>query len=516
MFKILIFVLFLLCFQFSSSSDLAGQEGPKPYIKKDYEYVSSLNDLLEINRLSRRNFYIKGNPIGTGRYSNVFFSWKVDLSPETKNKIGEETLVIDPSLLNLTDHQISILKGSPVALKELKNIQEWKILREVSILKLLNGYSEDDLDLKDPEESYKTQGKKSIVKLLDIVKYHHPVRKIQKGGVPKKHIGLVMEYIDNEQFYSLLPGLSYRDLQNYMRQLLEGLKYANSLGVFHRDIKPQNIVIDKNRGLLKIIDWGLAEYYSEDEADFSPRVASKCYKAPELLLGIRNYDFSVDSWSVGCLFSQMLFRLGTTKTNYFTGIFSKYPKNFVGIFLKNSLSPDALFPGWDNNDQLVKIGSLLGGDNIIYISNKYNGTISDELTLSYLKRTRKIFNSTTTSFTDPRTFEFLITEENQDLVTFQALDLLSKLLTLDFKSRIHPKDALKHPFFTLNPSQHLWITKVPDPYLRSSIYNNLYFSYKKSGSIFSTDTKITSSNRNKDFCPSMSPFPLINSNFSII
>ncbi|KAH8582724.1 casein kinase II [Cryptosporidium sp. chipmunk genotype I] len=482
-------------------------------IVESHEDFPSLENILEISRFSKKNFYIKGNTIGTGRYSNVFFAWKVDLSQETKNQIGEETLVIDPSLLNLTDHQISILRGSPVALKELKNVQEWKILREVSILKLLNGYPHDhyryynddnddhnhklSLSLENPQESEQTQGKEFIVRLLDIVKYHYPPKRLshKRPNSPKKHIGLIMEYVNNEQFYSLLPRLPYNDLQKYMRQLLQGLSYANSLGVFHRDIKPQNIVIDVNKELLKIIDWGLAEYYSQDHPDFSPRVASKYYKAPELLLGIRNYDFSVDSWSVGCLFSQMLFRLGTLKTNYFTRVFSKYPKTFVGIFLKNSPSPDALFPGWDNNDQLVKIASLLGGDNIISISKKYNGTIpNDYLTLTHLKKTRKIFNSTTPTFTDPRTFEFLITQENQDLVTFQALDLLSKLLTLDFKYRIHPKDALKHPFFTLHPSQHSWIVpQAPGISSRSSILSR----------------ETNSSRGNKDFCPFMSLFSFV-------
>ena len=68
----------------------------------------------------------------------------------------------------------------------------------------------------------------------------------------------------------------------------------------HRDIKPQNIVIDHKLKKLRIIDWGLAEFY-HPEKDLNVRVASRYFKPPELLCNYRYYDYALDIWSLGCL-----------------------------------------------------------------------------------------------------------------------------------------------------------------------------------------------------------------------
>lgn len=73
----------------------------------------------------------------------------------------------------------------------------------------------------------------------------------------------------------------------------------------HRDIKPENVLLDRAKGELKIIDWGLAEYYLP-QRDYNVRVASRYYKAPELLLNNHYYDYAIDMWSVGCWLAGMV------------------------------------------------------------------------------------------------------------------------------------------------------------------------------------------------------------------
>ena len=70
----------------------------------------------------------------------------------------------------------------------------------------------------------------------------------------------------------------------------------------HRDIKPQNILIDPERRSLKVIDLGLAEFYFPGK-NYNVRVASRYFKGPELLLGYEYYDYSLDMWSLGALFA---------------------------------------------------------------------------------------------------------------------------------------------------------------------------------------------------------------------
>lgn len=70
----------------------------------------------------------------------------------------------------------------------------------------------------------------------------------------------------------------------------------------HRDIKPQNLLIDAESLTVKISDWGLADYFLP-ETDYNVRVASRHYKGPELLLNNKRYDFSLDIWSLGLVFS---------------------------------------------------------------------------------------------------------------------------------------------------------------------------------------------------------------------
>lgn len=77
------------------------------------------------------------------------------------------------------------------------------------------------------------------------------------------------------------------------------------MGIIHRDLKPHNIIIKPSTMQLKIIDWGLAEFYFPGQ-EYSVRVASRFFKGPELLLNNTKYDYSLDIWSLGCILASIV------------------------------------------------------------------------------------------------------------------------------------------------------------------------------------------------------------------
>lgn len=109
----------------------------------------------------------------------------------------------------------------------------------------------------------------------------------------------------------------------------------------HRDVKPQNIIVDHEKRNLKLIDWGLAEFYHPMQ-DYNVRVSSRYYKGPELLTDYTYYDYSLDIWSTGAMFAGLIFK------------------------------KDHFFKGADNSDQLVKISKILGTEDLYKYIKKYN------------------------------------------------------------------------------------------------------------------------------------------------
>ena len=99
--------------------------------------------------------------------------------------------------------------------------------------------------------------------------------------------------------------LKEQDVKYYLFQLLQALEYSHSRGIIHRDVKPMNIIIDQKTNRLKLIDWGLAEFYLPGQ-EYNVRVASRPYKGPELLIGYKKYGYSLDIWSAGCVFASMV------------------------------------------------------------------------------------------------------------------------------------------------------------------------------------------------------------------
>ena len=130
-------------------------------------------------------------------------------------------------------------------------------------------------------------------------------------------------------------------IQQYMSQLLRGFESIHDKKIIHCDLKPQNILIHKDNSL-RIADFGLA---SPCEKDMSPNVVTLWYRAPELLRQERQYDESIDIWSIGCVFAEMLlkeplFRKGNEKT--MLSLQQEFTKSIHQLFPREDFGNDAI------------------------------------------------------------------------------------------------------------------------------------------------------------------------------
>ena len=165
-------------------------------------------------------------------------------------------------------------------------------------------------------------GGPNIIQLLDVVR-----------DPASKTPCLVFEHVANTDFKVLYPTLSDFDVRYYMHEICIALDFCHANGIMHRDIKPHNICIDHAARKLRLIDWGLAEFY-HPEREYNVRVASRYFKGPELLVDLQDYDYALDMWSLGCVVAGLIFRR------------------------------EPFFHGHDNYDQLVKIAKVLGTDGL--------------------------------------------------------------------------------------------------------------------------------------------------------
>jgi serine/threonine protein kinase len=126
-------------------------------------------------------------------------------------------------------------------------------------------------------------------------------------------------------------------VRGFARQLFEGLAHTHGREIIHRDVKPQNILVNKHR--IKLCDWGSAKPEKTAETDKSVTyICSRYYRAPELLFGCTYYNSKVDVWSAACVVAEML-----------------------------KLSP--LFPGRSSKNQLVTIINVLGSPSAVDVES---------------------------------------------------------------------------------------------------------------------------------------------------
>lgn len=233
---------------------------------------------------------------------------------------------------------------------------------------------------------------------------HHPniVRLLDVLHTEKK-LTLVLEYMDSDlkKYCDASGQLDTVAVQSFMYQLIRGIAYCHDKRVLHRDLKPQNLLISKNREL-KLSDFGLARAYGIPVRSYSHEVVTLWYRAVDVLLGSRVYDTSIDLWSVGCIMGE--------------------------ICQEGGAKP--LFPGTSVRDQLQLIFTAMGTvprvDALTKLSD-YDRVVVQDLQLGDLQ---------------PVPLTELFPRLND-----AGRDLISQLLCMDPERRIAAKDALQHPYF---------------------------------------------------------------------
>ena len=119
-----------------------------------------------------------------------------------------------------------------------------------------------------------------------------------------------MEYVDSQDIdrKELYDIFDDEEITLYMYKILKALDYAHSQGIFHRDMKPGNVMINPETRDLKIIDWGLAGFFMMDK-EYTLHTGTRIYICPEMLTGMTNYDYAIDMFSLSVIFAGMIFNI---------------------------------------------------------------------------------------------------------------------------------------------------------------------------------------------------------------
>lgn len=155
----------------------------------------------------------------------------------------------------------------------------------------------------------------------------------------ERKLTLVFEYLDQDlkKYLDVCDGgLDTIVVKSFLFQLLTGVAYCHHHRVLHRDLKPQNLLINRE-GELKLADFGLARAFGIPVRSYTHEVVTLWYRAPDVLLGSRKYSTPVDIWSVGCIFAEMV-----NGTPLFTG--SSEESQLDTIFRHLGTPDETIFP----------------------------------------------------------------------------------------------------------------------------------------------------------------------------
>jgi len=211
---------------------------------------------------------------------------------------------------------------------------------------------------------------------------------------------LVFEYLDLDlkKHMDSSPHISNDRMviKGYVYQICAGIAFCHAHRVLHRDLKPQNLLIEKSTNVLKLADFGLARAFGIPVRVYTHEVVTLWYRAPEILLGVRHYSTPVDVWSIGCIMAEMI-------------------------------NHAPLFPGDSEIDELFKIFRALG-----------TPTVETWPDVDQLPDYQEGFPKWVA-----KPWEDLCPKLDE-----QGVDLLKRMLQYVPENRISAKEALSHPWFS--------------------------------------------------------------------
>ncbi|RSH91975.1 MAP kinase Pmk1 [Saitozyma podzolica] len=252
-------------------------------------------------------------------------------------------------------------------------------LRTLRELKLLKFFAEEQVS-------------ENIIMVLDIIK--------PQSFETFNEVYLVQELLETDLHRVIrTQDLSDDHCQYFLYQTCRALKALHSAEIIHRDLKPSNLLLNANCDL-KVCDFGLARSAQARDPKatgfMTEYVATRWYRAPEVMLSFKEYTKLMDVWSVGCILAEML-------------------------------SGRPLFPGKDYHDQLDKILEVLGTPTI----DEFYAITADK-SKAYLR---------TMPFRKRRRFDHIYPNANP-----LAIDFLAKTLTFDPRKRLTVEQCLSHPY----------------------------------------------------------------------
>ena len=243
------------------------------------------------------------------------------------------------------------------------------------------------------------------ISLLKELVHPHIVRLYDVIYTERK-LTLVFEFLDQDlkKFMDFSGGrLNAPTIHALMRHLLEGIAFCHDHRVLHRDLKPQNLLINK-RGDLKLADFGLARAFGIPVRTFSHEVVTLWYRAPDVLMGSTKYSTPIDMWSAGCIFAEMA-----------TG--------------------RPLFPGANAQEQLMTVFKIMGTPNLaMWPSMRDLPEYKEDWPVYPLRPASDVIRS--------------LSATAAANLGERGLNLLDNLLQYDPARRISAHQALNHPYFT--------------------------------------------------------------------